>query len=177
MPTFFLQNSEAHFMTPGSIQFIPAWILLLITIITFVLLKPNYFDNNNYKSKLINPLFLAFIIGSLIPVFDDFFAFVLGPPFAHHSFFHSILGPPIILLLTSIIFNKVFAKYIALGHFAHILFNFYFDRITLFFPLTYREIGIGDVLGVSTYWIKIIHYPIILLLFFYSTIKFLKKYK
>src|SRR3990167_760616 len=120
LPALFIQNPRTHFIEPGSVNFIPAWIILLIGIITVALLFPKIFSK---RDNLISPLLLAFILGSLMPAFDDIFTFFLGPPFAHHSIFHSITTGPII---TFIIFARIsglkIAKYAVLGNLSHTFF-------------------------------------------------------
>jgi hypothetical protein len=175
IPNFFTVNPEAHFMTPGSVGFIPPWVFLFITVLAFVLLFPKFFSYP--KVKVMSPLLLAFLVGTLMPVFDDLAAFVFGPPLAHHSLFHSLLGLLVTYLLFRLIATTPIAKYAFWGNLAHILFNFYFDYLTLFFPFTYQEFGLTDILKVDTYWIKAIHYPLILLLFAYSVIRFFFKQK
>ncbi len=169
-------NPNAHFITPGSVNFIPAWILLLIAIFTYAFWFPKNFAHKNY---LISPLLAAFILGSLMPAFDDLFTYLFGPPFAHHSLFHSITTGPIItyalfFLLTK---SKKIAKYAVIGNLAHTFFNFYFDSVTLFFPFSLQEFGLGYLTGIPTYIIKTISYPILLILFFTSLVKYFKKNK
>lgn len=168
IPSFLIKNPSAHFMEAGAIGFVPAWIILLTTILTFAMLKPKFFRHHT---------FFAFVIGSLMPVLDDLFAFVFGPPFAHHSVFHSLFGPVISFLLFLLISNKRVAKFAFLGNLYHIIFNLYFDRATPLFPFTYQEFGLTDALGINTYWIKAAHYPIIFILFACAVIKFFTKYK
>lgn len=169
-PSFFLINPQARFMTPGAIGFIPPWVFLFITILTLVILFPKFFSCP--KSKTISPYLLAFFIGSLMQIFDDLSAFVFGPPFAHHSLFHSLLGSVITYFLFRIITAADIAKYAFLGNLTHTFFNFYFDYATLFFPITYQEFGLTDILKIDTYWLKAIHYPLILAFFLYSTVRF-----
>jgi len=168
LPSIFIINPEAHFMEPGTVAFIPGWIILFITILTFVMLRPKLF-------KL--PYLIAFTVGSLMPAFDDLFAFIFGTPFAHHSLFHSLLGPVITYLIFIFISNKKPAKYALLGNLYHIIFNFYFDFLALFFPFTYQEFGLTDIIKVNTYWIKATHYPIIFALFTYALIKYFYVYR
>lgn len=172
-PPFF--HSEAHVMQAGSVAFIPGWIMLLIVVFTIALLKPNFFKHK--KSKVISPLLLSFVLGNLMPAYDDILAYLLGPPFAHHSLFHSLVGPFIAYVVFYLISNKKIAKYAALGNLTHIVFNFYLDWTTLFFPFTYREFGLTHIIGVHTYWIKAIHYPIILVVFGITVAKHLHSFK
>src|SRR3989344_139636 len=129
IPNFFM-NPGAHFMEPGIVVFIPPWILLLIVILT-VAIHPwgiKLFHNKHEQKDLpINPLLLAFIIGSMMPAFDDLLAFIFGPPFAHHSVFHSFSGTALTYIIFLMISTKHIAKYALFGNFVHILFNFYFD--------------------------------------------------
>ncbi len=170
-PSFSLMNPKAHFMTPGAIGFIPPWVFLFIVILTVASLYPQFFSYPKNNS-LISPYLFAFIIGTMMPIFDDLSAFIFGPPFAHHSVFHSLFGALITYLIFQIIATPDIARYAALGNLTHTFFNFYFDYVTLFFPITYKELGLTDILKVNTYWIKAIHYPIILLLFFGAILRF-----
>lgn len=172
LPYFFI-NPESHFMKPGAVSLIPGWIWLEMIIFILAVLKPNLFKFNlKNRNYLISPLLFAFFIGSLMPVFDDILAFLFGPPFAHHSLFHSFLGS----LLTFLIFRSIskfeIALYALAGNLLHIFFNFYLDYVSLFFPLTYQEFGLTDILRINTYWLKIIHYPILLIFFTYSIYKY-----
>lgn len=174
-PTFFTKHPDAYFADPGSINFIPAWVILLVVIITFALLRPKIFA---HKNTLISPLLLAFILGSLMPVFDDLLTYLFGPPFAHHSLFHSVItGPLITYTLFLLIGNRLLAKYAVVGNLTHTLFNFTFDVVALFFPLTYQEFGLTNIIFVSTYWIKALGYPVILILLFYSITRFFRSFK
>lgn len=177
LPSFLLPNPEAHFMDPGTIAFIPGWIILLITIFTFAILYPGLFKRVKHKNSLINPFFFAFIIGSLMPVFDDLLTFIFGPPFAHHSVFHSLLGAALTYGIFLTISTKQIAKYALLGNLFHTFFNFYFDRVALFFPLAYQEFGLSDIVNINTYWIKAVHYPVIFVLFAWSVVKFFRAQK
>ena len=174
MPTIFVQNPQTHFIQPGSINFIPAWILLLITIFTISFWFPKKFYK---KNSLISPLLLAFILGSLMPAFDDLLTYLFGPPFAHHSLFHSLVtGPALTFVLFLLISKKrTVAKYAVLGNLSHSLFNFYFDSVALLFPLTYQEWGLTDLIRIQSYWIKATHYPFLLTLFSLGIIKFFRK--
>ncbi len=176
IPSFFTMNATAHFMEPGTIAFVPGWIILLITIFTFSILFPRVFPKSK-KEFLINPYLLAFIIGSLMPVFDDLFPFVFGKPFAHHSLFHSLIGVGLTFLIFRIFSTTKIAKYAFGGNLAHIFFNFYLDRVTLLFPFTYQEWGLTDLTAISTYWLKVINYPIIFLLFAWAIIRFFLNFK
>lgn len=172
-PPFFFMNPKAHFMTPGAIGFIPPWVFLFLIILTFSILFPKLFRHSKTKSEtLVNPYLLAFIIGSMMPIFDDISAFILGPPFAHHSLFHSLLGSVVTYLLFLGISNSRIAKYAFLGNLTHTFFNFYFDYVTLFFPISYQEFGLTDIFKIDTYWIKAFHYPIILILFLSTMLRF-----
>jgi hypothetical protein len=133
---------------------------------------PGYFIFEKGKGKVISPLYLAVLIGTLAPAFDDLLAFVFGSKFAHHSLFHSMFGPLIVFLSFLVISKRKVAWFAAAGNMAHILFNFTFDRITPFFPLSFREWGLGDMIGVNTYWIKAICYPFILFVFIFSVIRY-----
>jgi len=179
-PLLFM-NSTAHFMQPGSVAFIPAWIILEITAITIVILFPQFFKGkltkNTFSNQVVSTPFIAFIIGSLMPIFDDLFAFLFGPPFAHHSLFHSFFGVMITYILFRIISNSTYAKHAVLGNLLHIFFNFYFDYLTLFFPLTYQEFGLTDIIKVNTYFIKAVNYPIIFILFAFAILKFFHQQK
>ena len=161
-------NQNSHFMEPGAVAFVPAWIILFITIITITMLKPKVFTQKIY---------LAIVIGSLMPALDDLLAFVVGPPFAHHSLFHSFIGVCLTWLIFSIFVKKSLVKYFVYGNLIHIFFNFFFDHLTLFFPFTYREFGLAHIIMVDTYWIKAIFYPAIFLLFGFSIFKYFSKYK
>lgn len=175
-PPFFVMNAKAHRMAPGAVSFIPGWIMLFITILILALFFPSLFPYSQIsQSQLINAYFLAFIIGSLMPAFDDLFAFLFGPPFAHHSLFHSFFGSILTYFFFLILGGSEIAKYALFGNLYHIFFNFYLDYVTLFFPLTYREFGLTDIIKVSTYWIKAIHYPLILLLFVIAVFAFLNR--
>lgn len=169
MRNFFSMSPTAHHMKPGAVAFIPGWILLFITILTLAILYPGVFETTN-PSQVISSLLLAFILGSLMPAFDDLFAFCFGPPFAHHSLFHSFLGIMVTFLIFYIFAGSNIAIYAALGNSYHIFFNFFLDYTTLFFPLTYREFGLTDIIRLSTYQIKVVFYPLILLLFAYAVL-------
>lgn len=178
IPSFFIPHPEFHFMEPGSVAFIPGWIILFLTILTLAILFPRLFQLSNKKqSTIINPYLLAFIVGSLMPVFDDILAFVFGPPFAHHSLFHSFFGSILTFLFFRTSSSQAIAKFAFFGNLYHIFFNFYFDYVTLFFPITYREFGLTDILHISTYWIKATHYPLIFGLFAYAVLKHFLAYK
>lgn len=166
-------------MESGAVAFVPGWIILLITVITLALFFPKLFSmsQKTSPSNIFNPYLLAFIVGSLMPIFDDLLAFVFGPPFAHHSIFHSLIGPLITYLLFRLISTNQIARYALFGNLYHIMFNFYLDYVTLFFPFTYREFGLADIIGVSTYWLKVIHYPIIFLLFVFSIVRYFRTLK
>lgn len=173
--SFFI-NPSAHFMQQGAVAFIPGWIWLQMLIFVIAVFLP-YFFQYNAKKAAISPYLFAFFIGSLMPVFDDLLAFVFGPPFAHHSLFHSLLGSVITYLIFRLLFNKEVAKYAFFGNILHILFNFYLDYVTFLFPLTYQEFGLTDITHISTYWLKVIHYPILLLLFAVAVYKYLRQFK
>lgn len=180
IPPILQINPAAHFMEPGAVAFVPGWIILLITVITLALLFPKLFSispQTASPSKIFNPYLLAFIVGSLMPIFDDLLAFVFGPPFAHHSIFHSLIGPLITYLLFRLISTDQIAKYALFGNLYHVVFNFYLDRVTLLFPFTYQEWGLTDLTAISTYWLKVINYPIIFLLFAWAIIRFFLNFK
>lgn len=164
-------NPKAHFMTPGSVGFIPPWVFLFIVIITFACFFPKFFKHPK-SNNIVSPYLFAFIIGSIMPIFDDLSAFIFGPPFAHHSIFHSLLGSVLTYFLFRVISSPDIAKYAFLGNLTHTFFNFYFDYVALFFPITYQEFGLTDILRIDTYWIKALHYPIILVLFLASILRF-----
>lgn len=169
----FTLNPNSHYMQPGAVAFIPGWIILFLTIIILLLAFPQVFKTKkDYPKQIISPLLLAFIIGSLMPIIDDLSAFIFGPPFAHHSFFHSIFGLIITYSLFRFLSTTEIAKYSFLGNLYHLFFNYYLDRTTLFFPFTYNEYGLTDLIGVSTYNLKAINYPLI----FIALIIFLIKY-
>lgn len=160
-------------MKPGTVAFVPGWIILFITILTLATLFPSFFQSEQISKQLIiNPFLFAFILGSLMPAFDDLLAFLFGPPFAHHSLFHSLIGVLLTYLLFLLIGTSDIAKYALLGNLYHILFNFYLDYVTPFFPFTYREFGLTNLIRVSTYWLKVIHYPIIFILFAWAVFTF-----
>lgn len=162
-------------MQPGTVAFIPGWIILLIVILTISLAFPKLFfckNSSKNSNQIINPLLLALIIGSLMPAFDDFLAFVFGPPFAHHSLFHSFLGPILTFILFRIISNPRITKFAVLGNICHILFNFYLDYVAFLYPLTNKEFGLSNLVHLSTYNLKVIHYPIIFLLFAFFSLKY-----
>lgn len=166
-------SPEANFIQPGSVDFVPAWIIMIITIIELSLIFPKIFiHNRDTKLKIISPLLLFFFFGSLMPIFDDLLTFIFGPPFAHHSVFHSMTGALLTFAIFRVISTNRLALYAFYGNFFHIFFNFYFDAVTLFFPLTYQQYGLTDLVALSTYWIKAIHYPIIFLGFLYLMVKF-----
>lgn len=172
IPYFFI-NPSSHFMKEGAVALIPGWIWLEMIVFTLAIFKPDLFRvSSKTKTQIISPPLFAFILGSLMPVFDDIFAFLLGPPFAHHSLFHSLIGSIITFLSFRLIANKKIAIYALVGNLLHIFFNFYLDYVSLFFPFTYQEFGLTDILRINTYWLKVIHYPIILGLFILSTLKF-----
>lgn len=174
----FFMNNSAHFMQPGSVAFVPPWIIFEIAVITIALLFPKLFKDNTTKpfriASVISAPLVAFITGSLVPILDDFFAFLFGPPFAHHSLFHSLMGIIITYMLFRLISKQEYAIFAVLGNLFHIFFNFYFDYLTLFFPFTYREFGLTDIIGINTYLIKITHYPIIFILFAFAILKFFR---
>jgi len=171
-----LIHPQAHYMEPGTVAFIPGWIILFIFILGIALICPKLFGKNDQKFPITPPL-LAFTAGSLMPAFDDLFAFVFGPPFAHHSLFHSLMGASLTYVLFLIISTKPLAKYALFGNLTHITFNFYLDFTTLFFPFTYQEQGLSNLIHINTYWLKAIHYPIILLIFLFGTLKFFRQQK
>lgn len=172
MKELFKMNSEAHYMKPGAVAFIPGWVLLFITILTLTILKPDIFFISVQSShqQIISPFLLAFILGSLMPAFDDLFTYIFGRPFAHHSLFHSFFGLVITYLVFYIVSNPTVAIYAIFGNIYHIFFNFLLDYTTLFFPLTYREFGLTDIIKLSTYQIKVVFYPLILVLFAYAVL-------
>lgn len=177
-PPFFLMNPQAHFMPPGAVAFIPGWIWLFIIILTLAMLFPKLFIPNKVAQKtIVNPYLLSFIIGSLMPIGDDLLAFLLGPPLAHHSLFHSLSGSLVTLVIFKIISTSQIAKYAFYGNLFHIFFNYYFDFVTLLFPFTYQEFGLTDIVKIHTYWIKTISYPAILLLFGLAILKFFIRYR
>lgn len=174
MPSIFVMHPKAHRMAPGTVAFIPGWVILFITILILAVLFPSLFPQPiTVQSKLINIYLFAFIIGSLMPTFDDLFAFLFGPPFAHHSLFHSFFGSILTFIIFFIFSDPEVAKYAFFGNIYHIFFNFYLDYVTPFFPFTYREFGLTDIIKISTYWIKVVNYPIILLLFAFAVSTFL----
>lgn len=177
-PPLFM-NPKSYFMSPGAISFIPGWIWLLMVVFTVGLLFPRVFNPKKTDTKisnnLINPYFLAFIIGSLMPAFDDLLAFVFGPPFAHHSLFHSLFGSLITLLIFRGLSTPKVAIYAFFGNLTHTTFNFYLDTVTPFFPFIYQEWGLTHITKVNTYWLKVIHYPLILVLFGFSILKYYRK--
>lgn len=154
-------------MKPGAVAFIPGWVILFITILTAAILFPSLFPNNT--------LLFMFIIGSLLPVFDDLLAFLFGPPFAHHSLFHSFAGSALTYLFFFLTGGSEIAKYAFWGNMYHIFFNFYLDVVALYFPFSYREFGLTSLTRVSTYWLKVIHYPIIFILFAYAVITLIRQ--
>lgn len=169
-------NPQASFVQPGSVDFVPAWIIMIITVIEISLVFPKFFNHNRKTSqekgvRIISPVLLFFLFGSLMPIFDDIFAFLFGPPFAHHSVFHSIPGAILTFAIFRILSTERLALHALFGNLYHIFFNFYFDSTTLFFPLTYQQYGLSDLIKVNTYWIKAIHYPIIFFGFIYLMIK------
>lgn len=177
-PPFFLMNPQAHFMPPGTVAFIPGWIWLFIIILTLAMLSPKLFiPKKADKEAIISPYLLSFIIGSLMPIGDDLLTFLLGPPLAHHSLFHSILGSLITFTIFKLISTNQIAKYAFYGNLFHIFFNYYFDFVTLFFPFTYQEFGLTDIIKIHTYWIKAVSYPAILLLFGLAILKFFIQYR
>jgi len=173
IPSLFIINPNSHYMEPGTVAFIPGWIVLFITIIALALRFPHFFK----KWGVISPLFLAVIVGSLIPALDDIFAFFFGPPFAHHSLFHSLIGTILTYISFKIMFPKSIAAFAFFGNMFHILFNYFLDYTTLFYPFTLKEFGFSDIIGIDTYWIKAIVYPLIFVLFVYSVTKYLISYK
>ena len=174
-PPIITIHPKAHYMEPGTVAFIPGWIILFITILTMAVLFPSLFPNTTQSNTiLINPLLFAFIIGSLMPTFDDLLAFLFGPPFAHHSLFHSFLGSTITYIAFLIMGGSENARYVFMGNLYHIFFNFYLDIVTPFFPFSYREFGLTSLIKVSTYWLKVIHYPIIFILFAWAVFIFFK---
>lgn len=175
LPQFLTKSEGSYFMEPGAIGFIPPWILLLMAIFAIGIFFPRKFQKD---SNLISPYFFAFILGSLMPIFDDLLAFVVGPPFAHHSLFHSLVtGLPITFLLFYLLGGRTNAKYALLGNLTHTLFNFTFDLVTLFFPLTYQEFGLTNIIKIDTFWIKAIFYPILLALFLASIVRYFRNVK
>lgn len=175
-PPIFRMHPKAHYMKPGAVAFVPGWVILFITILTAATLFPSLFLNSPSDSVFpINSFLFAFIVGSLLPVFDDLFAFLFGPPFAHHSLFHSFIGSALTYTLFFFVGGSEIAKYAFLGNLYHILFNFYLDVVTPFFPFSYREFGLTSITRISTYWLKVIHYPIIFILFTYAVITLLRQ--
>lgn len=171
-------NSNAHFMQPGAVDFVPAWIIMIITILELAILFPKFFDySKESKFKIISPFLLFFLFGSLMPIFDDILAFLFGPPFAHHSIFHSLFGATLTFIIFRLLSTSRIALYAFYGNLFHIFFNFYFDGVTLFFPLTYYQYGLTDLIKLSTYWIKATHYPIIFTTYLYLIIKSLSVMK
>lgn len=172
-PPIFRMHPKAHYMKPGAVAFIPGWIILFITILTGATLFPSLFPQDTNSSHLVNVFLFAFIIGSLIPAFDDLLAFLLGPPFAHHSLFHSFLGAALVYILFFLVNSGEIAKYVLFGNLYHIFFNFYLDVVTPFFPFSYKEFGLTSITHISTYWLKVIHYPIIFVLFSFAVVTYL----
>lgn len=167
-----LMNPDAHFIQPGAVDFVPAWIIMIITVFELAIIFPKFFTyQKESKLKIISPLLLFFFFGSLMPIFDDILAFLFGPPFAHHSVFHSFLGSILTFISFRLLSTDKFALYAFYGNLFHIFFNFFFDAVTLFFPLTYRQYGLTDLIMLSTYWIKAISYPIIFSVFVYLMLK------
>ena len=165
-------DPKSHFMEPGAVAFVPGWVILFIIILSMGAVFPGLFvSNNNLGSNVINPAFFAFIVGSLMPVFDDLLAYIFGKPFAHHSLFHSFLGP-IITYVFFLVLSPNYASYAFMGNLSHSFFNFYLDRVAFFFPFSYKEHGLSDLVGVGTRALKAIHYPLIFLFFAYSLLKF-----
>jgi len=166
----FTINKKSHFMKPGAVAFIPGWIMLFILVLTLAIFFPDFFGKslNNYPFSI---GLLAFILGSLMPAFDDLFGFVFGPPFAHHSLFHSFAGLFVTYIIFLVIGDQSIAQYALYGNATHIIFNYYLDYTTLFFPFTYREFGLTHIIKIHTYWIKAINYPIILLAFALALLK------
>lgn len=180
IPPIFQINPAAHFMEPGTVAFVPGWIILLITVITLTLLFPKLFLVNHKLSsenKIFNSYLLAFIVGSLMPVFDDLLAFIFASPFAHHSLFHSLLGVALTYFLFRVISTHPIAKYAFFGNLYHIFFNFYLDYVTFFWPFTYREFGFTEFVRVDTYWLKAVNYPIAFLLFMFSIVRYFRALK
>lgn len=173
-PPIFTMHSRAHYMKPGAVAFIPGWIILFITILEVAILFPSFFPGGSVNLYPINSFLFAFIIGSLLPSFDDLFAFVFGPPFAHHSLFHSLPGAVLTYIFFFLLAGSEVAGYAFFGNLYHIFFNFYLDVVTLFFPFTHREFGLTNLTGISTYWLKVINYPIIFILFAWAIITFYK---
>lgn len=171
MKKAFPMNSSAHFMKPGTVAFVPGWIILFIVILSVGMLFPEIFKYPKNQEASLNPAFLAFIIGSLMPIFDDLLAFIIGKPFAHHCLFHSLIGSFFTYIFFLILAPNV-VNYAFFGNLTHIFFNFYLDRVTLLFPFSYREFGLTDFIGLSTYNLKVIHYPLIFLMFGFSVLKF-----
>lgn len=175
IPNFFVKNSQSYFIEPGSINFIPAWIMLLIAVLAIALAFPAKFAK---KGRPIDPFLLAFISGSLMPAFDDLLTFVFGPPFAHHSLFHSVLtGPLITYLLFYFLGKKKIATYAVIGNLTHTFFNFSLDTVALFFPVTYEEWGLTNIIFVNTYWIKAFVYPFLLTAFSVAILRYFKTQK
>ncbi len=174
-PPIFIMNPKAYYMKPGAVASIPGWIILFITILTIAILFPSLFLSNQTNLQYpINTFLFAFLIGSLLPTFDDLFAFLFGPPFAHHSLFHSFLGATFTFIFFFILADDQVAKYALFGNLYHIFFNFYLDVVTPFFPFSYREFGLTSLTRISTYWLKVVHYPIIFILFAWAIIIFFK---
>lgn len=96
----------------------------------------------------INPYALIMIVGVSAPILDDVLAFIVGPPFSHHSFFHSLFGPLAMYLCFFFLLNKDFARYAAMGNAIHVIFNFV-DSTSLFFPFVFRGIGLSTILGLG----------------------------
>lgn len=169
---FPLFNPGAHFIEPGSVDFVPAWIIMIITILEAAIIFPKFFtEDRESKLKVISPFLLFFFFGSLMPIFDDILAFLFGPPFAHHSVFHSLFGTGLTFITFSLLTTKRLALFALFGNLYHVFFNFYFDYVTLFFPLTYGQYGLTDITGLDTYWIKAITYPVIFLVFLFLIVK------
>lgn len=165
-------NPAASFIQPGSVDFVPAWIIMIIVITELVIIFPKFFTySKQSKLKIISPLLLFFFFGSLMPIFDDILAFLFGPPFAHHSVFHSLFGSILTFTIFRLLSTNKIALYAFYGNLFHILFNFYFDTVTLFFPLTYQQYGFTDLIKLSTYWIKAITYPVIFSVFLFLIVK------
>lgn len=173
-PPFFIRHPESHYMKAGAIAFVPGWIVLFMITLTLSIFAPSLFPGSDFDNSYpIRTTLFFFIIGSLMPAFDDLFAFVFGPPFAHHSLFHSFLGAAITYIIFFLIGESVVANYAVLGNLFHIFFNFYLDYVTIFFPVTYKEFGLTDFVKITTYGLKVIHYPIIFLVFTLAVLKVL----
>jgi len=159
-------SGEVFITQPGEVGHIPVF---LIVVLGFIFL-----------SRLINRGVMswkleALLIGASIPVWDDLLAFFIGEPFSHHSLMHSFIGLLLSFVVLVIIMGNGWGRHVFLGHLSHILYNFVVEYIPAFFPWHIKEISMSRLFSLQSAEMKMIIYPVILFIFFFSVLTVLRK--